>query len=142
MPFHNPYHFVPVKGQGSADDLRVTAFQTGDVGHVTHDRYVAHTSQGGQPVYSGRLICRLTTEDPIVIGHTREALPDGSHRVEPFELPGGGPAIQASTLRVLISSVAEAASNSALRVLEDTSLSYRMSMEHSLSAIGMIVEVA
>jgi hypothetical protein len=143
MPFHNPYHFVPVTGQGSPDGLLVTVFQAGDARHVTHDRYIAHTNRGGQPVYSGRLICRLTTEDPIVIGHTREALPDGSHRVEPFELPSEGrPAIPASTLRGLISSVAEAASNSAMRVLEDGSLSYRMSMEHSLSAIGMIVKIA
>ena len=130
MPFHNPYHFVPVKEQGSSEDLRVTAFKAGEGGHVTHDRFVTYPSQDARPVYSGRLICRLTTEDPIVIGHIREKLADDSHRVAPFELPlEGRPAIPASTLRGLISSIAETASNSALRVLEDRSLPYRANRE-------------
>jgi hypothetical protein len=99
-------------------------------------------SQGGQVqlVYSARLICRLTTEDPIVIGARREQLQDGSHRVDPFQL-NDKPAIPASTLRGMISSVAEAASNSTLRILEEKAFSYRASLTESLSAIGMIVEV-
>jgi CRISPR-associated protein (TIGR03986 family) len=144
MPFHNPYHFVPVKGgtRTDADDLPIAVFKTGNGGHVTHDRFVSHTGQDkAQLVYSGRLICRLTTEDPIVIGNTRDELEDGSHRVSPFEFPlEGKPVIPASTLRGLIASIAEAASNSALRVLEDRSFSFRVGMQESLSAIGMIVE--
>lgn len=133
MAFHNPYHFVPVKSGERPDDLAVD----GKAEHITHDRFVSRTTQA-QPVYSGRLICRLTTEDPIVVGDRREELPDGSHRVFPFELDGK-PALPASTLRGLISSIAEAASNSTLRVLEDRLFSYRAEMP-GLSAIGMIVE--
>lgn len=143
MPFHNPYHFVPVKPdklQPRPDDLSVAHFETGKVGQVTHDRYVSHTGEGEhiQPVYSGRLVCRLTTEDPLVIGDTREKLPDESHRVFPFKRDNK-PAIPASTLRGLPSSLAEAASNSALRVLDNRPFSYRASLAESLPALGMIV---
>lgn len=141
MTFHNPYHFVPVKPDRRPDDLAVSDFDEGKVGHVTHDRFVSETGRGQQtsPVYSGRLICRLTTEDPIVIGNKREELEDKSHRVSPFKLDGK-PAIPASTLRGLISSIAEAASNSALRILENRAFSYRASRQESLQALGMIVE--
>ncbi len=138
MAFHNPYHFVPVKSGERPDDLPVD----GKVEHVTHDRFVTATGQGThtQPVYSGRLVCRLTTADPVVIGDKRaEELRDGSYQVLPFKLEDK-PAIPASTLRGLISSIAEAASNSALRVLEDRLFSYRAEMVGALSAIGMIVE--
>lgn len=142
MPFHNPYHFVPVKPDARPDDLPVSDFVTGKVGQVTHDRFVTATSRDAQtqPIYSGRLVCRLTTEDPIVIGDKRKELPDGSHRVFPLMLEGK-PGIPASTLRGLISSIAEAASNSAVRILEDRLFSYRGRMEDSLSALGMTVEV-
>lgn len=141
MPFHNPYHFVPVKGGSgiTSQSMSVAALQAGEVEHVTHDRFVTRTTQEAQPVYSGRLICRLITEDPVVVGATSEPLDDGSHRVHSFELEGK-PALPASTLRGLIASVAETASNSALRILEDRQFSYRASMP-GLSAIGMIVEV-
>ncbi|MEE8585030.1 MAG: TIGR03986 family CRISPR-associated RAMP protein, partial [Acidobacteriota bacterium] len=54
-----------------------------------------------------------------------------------FELDGR-PAIPASSVRGMISSLAEAASNSALRILENRAYSYRMAMP-GLSAIGMVV---
>ncbi len=139
MAFHNPYHFVPVQPGGRPDDIAVADFLDGKVEHVTHDRFASRTTQA-QPVYSGRMICRLTTEDPIVIGDKRaKELRDGSPQVLPFELEGK-PAIPASTLRGLLASIAEAASNSALRVLENRLFSYRAEMVGALSAIGMIVE--
>jgi hypothetical protein len=142
MPFHNPYHFVPVKTGSRSDDLPVSDFESGKVGQVTHDRFVSKAGLDSQaePVYSGRLICRLVTEDPIVIGAQREDSQEGSPaRVSPFEL-SGRPAIPASTLRGLISSIAETASNSALRILEDRPFSYRERMEESLPALGIIVQ--
>lgn len=135
MAFHNPYHFVPVKSGERPDDIPVDS----KAEHITHDRFVSRTTQA-QSVYSGRLTCRLTTEDPVVIGDKRaEELRNGSYQVLPFKLEDK-PAIPASTLRGLISSIAEAASNSALRVLEDRLFSYRAEMVGALSAIGMIVE--
>ncbi len=72
----------------------------------------------------------------------REACPERAGKVVPFELEAGKPAIPASSLRGLISSIVEAASNSALRVLEDKSYSFRRSMKDRtdiLSAIGMVI---
>lgn len=145
--FHNPYHFVPVKDQdGNQGHLARDAFQNGKPGHVTHDRFLTETGgENSMPVHSGRLICKLTIEDPVVVGGQQEE-PEklgGPKRILPFQLEGK-PAIPASSLRGLISSLAEAASNSALRVLEDKSYSRRAdwSARESLSAIGMIMEEA
>lgn len=135
--FHNPYHFVPVKEGTRPDDLTVENFKQRNTGHVTHARYM--TSRDGT-YYSGRLICRLTTETPTVIGDKQEPLPDESHKVTPFVLRDK-PAIPASSLRGLVSSISEAASNSALRILEKKRYSRRAAARgESLSAIGMIVQ--
>ena len=112
---------------------------------MTHDRYVSQ-------LFSGRIICQLETKDPLVIGAAQEAgdkSSNTSRQVTPFQLPDRSakdpgraeklPAIPASTLRGLISSVTEAATCSAMRVLADTRLSRRMEMRESLPAIGMIV---
>lgn len=136
MPdFHNPYHFVPARPGGRTDDLCVKRFRAHDTGHVTHARAVEGS-------HSGRLICRLTTETPTVVGGKQQ---EGTYKrtpttVKPFEIDHR-PAIPASTLAGLISSIAEAASNSALRILDDRPYSYRKGFgdETLLSAIGMVV---
>ncbi len=142
MSFHNPYHFIPVKKDGRIEDLPVEEFKSDKQHQVTHDHYRAKVTIGEeeQPVYSGRLLCKLTTEDPVVIGAAQEELPNGSKRILPFELDGR-PAMPSSTLRGMISSLAEAASNSSLRVLDNRLFSRRADMQESPSAIGMIVEV-
>jgi len=130
MPFHNTYHFVPVKADHKGD-LSTESFRAGEVSQVTHDRYVKATK-------SGRIVCRLTAESPFVLGaqhHIGEPTV-----VEPFEFKKGIPVIPGSSLRGLISGIAEAASNSALRVLEDRIYSYRRRADKdSLSAIGMVI---
>lgn len=139
--FHNPYHFVPVKKEGRSDDVGVNSFPANRK-HVTHDRFVPAT-------YSGRIICRLTTETPVFVGgqRTKEGSAEAPAEVKHFELEGS-PAIPASSLRGLVSSIAEAASNSALRILQDAKYSYRRIMDPSqsemyrpLSAIGMVIVV-
>ncbi len=136
--FHNPYHFVPVT-TNRKNDIDAQSFPD-KRGHVTHDRYCDGT-------YSGKIICRVTTETPIFIGSNcaKEAPVDNAKEIDPFELKSQ-PAIPASSLRGLISSIAESASNSALRVLEDAKYSYRRLMDTNqpemfrpLSAIGMVV---
>lgn len=132
LNFHNPYHFVPVDPvRNPGDDLSVAEFRAGKVGHVTHDRFVPGT-------YSGRLICRLEAVDPLVVGGEQSHPAGKLGEVKPFTV-NGLPAIPASSLRGLISSLAEAASNSAMRVLDNKAFSYRMPMDKSLPAIGMIV---
>lgn len=130
--YHNPYHFIPIKQVNSSDGLSVKDFPLASK-HVTHACYYPNS-------YSGRIICRLTTKQPIFVGanELRKPSKESPREISPFEL-NNKPAIPASTLRGLISSIAEAASNSALRVLEEKIYSYRQSMKQSLSAIGMIV---
>ena len=134
--FHNPYHFIPSAGgdaPGSIPledwDALCEASQT----HVTHARF-------GPDLLSGRLICRLVTLTPLVIGGGQHTTPEGLRVVEPFTMDGQ-PAIPASSLRGLVSSLAEAASNSALRVLDaDRGFSFRKEMTEGLSAVGMVIQ--
>jgi CRISPR-associated protein (TIGR03986 family) len=135
--FHHLYHFIPFDSSspGSGDLLR-DKFPKEAPAYVTHDRHVVGTK-------SGRLLCRLSTMTPIVVGaeQKEKATPT---EVKNFEI-GGRAAIPASTLRGLISNIAEAASNSAFRVLDrDRTYSYRKSMDDpnvpKLSALGMIHE--
>jgi CRISPR-associated protein (TIGR03986 family) len=123
-----------VKGtNGRPGDVDAKAFfDEANHGHVTHDRYLDGS-------FSGRVLCRLTAEDPFVVGARQVEGPGGSHTIEPF-MVNKRPAIPASSLRGLISSIAEAASNSALRVLNDKALSVRMTMDEALPAIGMVRE--
>lgn len=140
--FHNPYHFVPVNpdDQKAAWQQKVDFFQEdgNKLGFWSHKRYAA-----GVDIFHGRIVCKLTTKSPIFIGdkRTKDASDDAPAEVKPFELDGQ-PAIPASSLRGMISSIAEAASNSALRVLEDKLLSRRMDMRESLNAIGMLKKKA
>jgi len=133
--FTNPYHFVPVQEppkEGSEHRkhwLNVnTEFDNRELKHYSHAQYHPKT-------HSGRLLCRLTTENAMFVGALREQKNDREpSTVTPFELEGQ-PAIPASTLRGLLSSIVETASNSALRVLQDQVLSYRnKAKKESLSA--------
>jgi len=138
--FYNPYHFVPIGKERSGDIIKeeFKEFDKEKAAHLTHSRYVSKTTFNGenQDVYSGRIICRIYTEDPVFIGDQRN---EQSHKVSNFKL-NDKPAIPASTIRGLISSIAEAASNSALRVLKEMHYSYRVGMREGLGALGMIKE--
>ena len=139
--FINPYSFVPVTSEARPNDLPLRAFDTGTLGHLSHDRYHSTTVDGTR-VHSGRLICALTAETAMVIGGAHENSPNAStpNRIHAFRR-SGKTAIPGSALRGLISSIAEAASNSALRVLENDTYSRRADIANPkdrLDAIGMI----
>jgi CRISPR-associated protein (TIGR03986 family) len=137
--FYNPYHFVPVERAPAAakrEDFRKELAGGGEgkkfPRQVTHERYVRDT-------HSGRLVVRLTTVTPTVIGGRQEPEKGPEHpRVQPYTIDGCA-AIPASTLRGLIGNVVEAASGGPLRILDDSAYSYRKKMEQSLSAIGLLV---
>jgi CRISPR-associated protein (TIGR03986 family) len=146
--FRNPYHFIPVKETGldpeqqwrtDAREFRSHGPSEGD----SHDRYAS--SVGTHARWSGRIICRLIAQTPIVVGaeQRRPKLSDRADDyayVKPYRW-NGRPAIPATSLKGMISSIAEAASGSALRVLHDRKpLSYRQPMNRALHALGMIVD--
>ncbi|HEV2719553.1 MAG TPA: RAMP superfamily CRISPR-associated protein [Thermoanaerobaculia bacterium] len=120
--FHNPYAFVPIT-RSRQGDLDIAAIRSERAGGVTHDLYAPAT-------FSGRILCRLETETPMIVGARQEGDENEQRNepkvVHPFLDPDSGrAAIPSTTLRGVISSVAEAASNSALRILDDAALTYR-----------------
>lgn len=128
-----PYHFYPVpETAGRENDLRKVDFPDKAKANITHDRYV-------EGMHSGRLICRLKTVTPVVMGGEQQATQP--REVENYRI-GGRAAFPASSLRGLISSIAEAASNSTMRVMDaGRMLSFRRSMEDNLpklSALGQV----
>jgi CRISPR/Cas system CSM-associated protein Csm3 (group 7 of RAMP superfamily) len=132
--FHNPYHFVPLpKTQGGDPEaLPVAKFTQGESGAVTHDHYVPGT-------FSGRITFQVRTETPTVLGASQHRPDDQSPAtIYPFELDGE-PAIPGSSLRGLLSSLVEAVTGSALRVLEDTGYSVRCEMGENLPVLGRLV---
>jgi len=140
--FYNPYQFIPVLPLDASGWLDKEEFTTGRHYH-SHGLYSRQDAQGG-PIYHGRLQCKLKTETPIFIGSKRE---EGTAPVVVnnyfFDKEI---AIPATSLRGMLSSLAETASNSALRVMENGLLSYRKTTDATkpkdrpLSEIGMIVE--
>ncbi|MCI5167763.1 MAG: hypothetical protein D3903_17155, partial [Candidatus Electrothrix sp. GM3_4] len=152
--FHNPYHFIPVKPAKtnswlprkslSADTLKESS------PHHSHALYRQETQDGAGgdkiPLYHGRIICRLKTETPLFIGaegkkaeeQDSEQEKEQAKKVENYRL-NGALAIPATSLRGMISSLAEAASNSAMRVLENGVLSFRKTADDPLKKIGMVV---
>ena len=112
MPQYYPFHFVPASGKSNKFtglEFTVEQLQKGGV-HVTHERYVPGT-------LSGVLQCTLTTVTPLVVG-AEQTRPSGQvAHVSPF-LIDRQPAVPGSSLRGMLASILEAASDSALRILD------------------------
>ncbi|TNE65426.1 MAG: TIGR03986 family CRISPR-associated RAMP protein [Alphaproteobacteria bacterium] len=137
--FYNNYHFVPLSSHGAGEHLGSDAadFRKNGPGHDGHDRY-------DKDLYSGRIVCVLEVDTPLVVGAnitsgTKGANDESAYgRVTPFEL-NGQPALPATSLKGMISSVAEAASGSAARVFgEDFPVTFRKMARDALSAMGII----
>lgn len=115
MPDMNPYNFVRLRPM--ADGARQVP--------LSHGVYVARA--GEEAVYSGRLTCTLTAFSPIMILSYNEAQGDFSvdrsehkhfHRF--FHYPDSErPVIPGTALKGMLRSVAEAASNSCMAILDD-----------------------
>jgi hypothetical protein len=139
MKFHNPYHFVPVESETDKSNWK----DAGQYRNRKDDPYLGGGhSRYRKAAYHGRITCTLTTETPVFVGGRRYQAASDAHpaRVAPYELDGQ-PAIPATTLRGMISSIAEAASHSAMRVLAgDTHMSYRKTPARALKDVGQVVE--
>jgi CRISPR-associated protein (TIGR03986 family) len=142
--FINPYQFIPVDEKpaaNKADALRCKLPSMADfkgrrnLGRLRHDTWHSDDEQ----IYSGRLVCKLTTVTPLVIGAEQtKTSPDAPTTITPYKIDGR-PAIPATSLRGMLSSFCERVSASALRVLHDQKpLSYRMEMNNALSAMGVL----
>lgn len=136
--FYNPYQFIPVNVPNTETWLTKEELTTKENPH-SHALYRSRTDEG-EPLYHGQLSCTLTAETPFFIG-AKQHKENSPATVDNYEY-NGELAIPATSLRGMISSLAEAASNSALRVLDNGLLSYRKSMDNDkpLADIGVVVE--
>jgi hypothetical protein len=141
--FLNPYHFMPLpdkwdvvksgylerdKAKAVLKDHAVAA----EGAHLRHDQF-------GTNLLSGRILCRLTTVSPCVFGNRHEPCGKWSAKVHNYEIDGN-PAVASTQLRGLISTIAEAASGSGMRVLVNRGLSYRSDPRRQpRAAIGLVV---
>jgi CRISPR-associated protein (TIGR03986 family) len=143
--FRNPYHFIThheAEEQLKSDSLNAAgrtdakAFQEdGPADGDAHDRYASDR-------LSGRVECALVCYTPVVVGSAQSSHTSGYTLIEPYRFQSK-PAIPATTIKGLISSIAEAASGSAFRVLHNqTPVSSRQSMRGGLHAIGLVVSDA
>lgn len=154
MPeFVNPFHFVPptppVEPASMASVAQTLAGKP-DRGlpfqpiypELLHDRYAR--SSGDRSLWSGRILCRVTTKSPCVFGNRHRQVPFGNMAddlttvVDNFTLDGRA-AIASTELRGMLSSLIEMASGSAMRVLNNRTFSIRNSMGQSRSALGMVM---
>jgi CRISPR/Cas system CSM-associated protein Csm3 (group 7 of RAMP superfamily) len=120
--FRNAYHFVPRKPNDQNAESRTLPDHQRDFG-----LRLGHESEGhaiyAQDAHSGRITCRITLECPTVIGGAREqgVKNESPAKVTPFLL-GDKPAIPASSLKGMLSLIAESAARAPYRVLEDMQL--------------------
>lgn len=129
--FHNPYVFVPF---GRPDAARWTAHALipgAGQGHARFDPTRLH----------GRIVCRLQATTPLFVGAGAEP-GDSLPKLQKLFKLKGAVALPATSLRGMVSSLHEAITCSAPRVLEDRSYSVRQSAgsaalsSGSSSAIG------
>lgn len=134
--FHHPYYFVPSK-KLDANDSSTAPLSTLGGGVYTHDRYAP-----GEEVFSGRLVLGIEAETPFVVGGEQTRRDQEAAVIEPFRL-GGRIAIPGTSIRGMVSSLLEAATNSALRVLSDEQYSRRARAEEAadrMDGIGIVLE--
>jgi len=135
--FYHPYQFIPV-------DTRRTQKQRwrdrndivrSDNAFTRHDRWRPESQ-------SGRITCTLTCRTPLVAGAEQRAGNRSTPgEVQPYRLPDATLAIPGNSLRGMIASIAEAISQSALRVLtreEDLQWSVRKPVESPLKELGIL----
>ncbi len=145
--FHNPYHFIPVKPPKTESWTKreQQARQVVNPGSLDSHAYYRNKTDGGEPLHHGRIICKLSAETPIFVGSgdaDEAAQGNNEAKLKSHYKLNGELAIPATSLRGMISSLTEASSNSAMRILDDGILTYRKPAkpQHILSALGMVTK--
>ena len=135
-----PYHFIPTPGEISAPGL-VKRNVTDWPQHLTHDRFVSKTDVDGVPedVYSGRMVCRAVVQELLAVGSAQSGSSGSNEprKIELFQL-GGTYALPGSSLRGMLAAIAEAATNSTLRILTDGDLALKPNGGHPTNPGGSV----
>lgn len=113
--FYNPYAFIPVTGRVNGKDTPTQSFaeiKKGENAHIRHDLWA-------KDAFSGRIVCAVTLKTPTIAGGLRTP---GDKKnpamLKPYRA-GNRVAIPANSLRGMVATLAEALSQSALRILQD-----------------------
>ncbi|BBM64580.1 hypothetical protein VA249_12260 [Vibrio alfacsensis] len=138
--FYNPYQFIPLNDapSGLAHKQEIGKKAT----TARHDYW-------GTETYSGRIICKLVTKTPVAIAakHTKgnSSQPgQATLYTNPMTINSekhDWPAIPATSLRGMVSAVAEAISDSPMRVFDNRHYSVRKPPQKALSAVGLLRKV-
>lgn len=123
--FLNPYNFVrPLPGRRPKDDV------LGNAPPPPHDRYIPN-------LLSGRIVCKVTAVTPLFVSDSHAIDGEsGEHRTFRFFEYDGKPALPASSLRGMLRSVFEAATNSCFSVFAGHKrLSYHLPPYEALKLI-------
>lgn len=132
LEFHNPYHFIPAQTPSPNNPRWASAKQVDwrDQPPASHAQYTNGDYDTKQFRYSGRIICRLHTLTPVVIGAQRDPSTQAAAAcVKSFTYDEHlghsqrSAVVPASSLRGLISALVESATNSSFRILENSKLS-------------------
>ncbi len=148
--FHNTYHFIPATKVDLPAWAKRTGFEDKDktnwkVGGTLHAHsHAIYGSTVNEPLHSGVIECKLTAETPFIVGGVRrkneDKNEDKSETVFPYKL-GEKFVIPSSTLKGCIGSIAEAASGSAMRVLDtEAIISYRFKAASALRNLGIFLK--
>jgi hypothetical protein len=108
--FYNPYQFIPVTGEINGNKER-TAYADVAAGRHAHARHDLWQKNGA----SGRILCSLRLHTPTIVGARQTGQPP--KRVAGYSWRGKH-AIPGNSLKGMIGSIAEALSQSTLRVLD------------------------
>lgn len=135
--FYNPYHFIPMTEIQKETWMDANDLATGQ--HQDSHAIYRANDKDGNPLFHGRIICSLESKTPFFIGAGDSPQGGETTHKEHYKLHGET-AIPATSLRGLISSTVEAASNSSMRVLDNAIMSYRKPVEAPLKELGIIVE--
>ncbi|WP_027722142.1 TIGR03986 family type III CRISPR-associated RAMP protein [Maridesulfovibrio zosterae] len=121
--FIYPYHFVGL-------DHDCKSYTANEKDNIFVDKFSGS---------SGRVLFEIEVESPMIIGACQQERDGKPSFVYQFEIDGK-PAIPASSLKGMLSSVMEAASNSSLRVLGDLNYSSRKNYREGLPYYGVLVD--
>lgn len=140
--FYNPYQFIPVTGKINGKPSASLAYQSIVEGKTN---VVARHDLWQKDTVSGRLNCSITIQTPTFIGQTctEEASENAPAKVDGYKRLVDGRTVYilpGSSLRGMAGAVAEALSQSAMRILEDRKLSVRKEVGQSLPALGRVVK--
>ena len=127
--FLNSYQFIPTTGKINNKNTPTTAYKDLASTHIRHDYW-------DKDSFSGRVVCEVHLLSPTVVGNNQT--PGTEQQAGTLTSYKDGQAIPANSLRGMVSSVAEALSQSALRVLEQSAYSVRKEVGNGLSAIGQL----